>query len=73
MLPQATAVVFLALFTRFFDCRMRPDTVVTGALTLAGTLDRIDSINTKLKGAKLLGIKRMVVPEVSEDRPVQRL
>ena len=65
VMRQATAVSFLALFTRFMDCRMRPGTVVTGELSLAGRMLRIDSLNAKLDGCRSWGVKRVVVPKVS--------
>jgi ATP-dependent Lon protease len=55
-------MAFLALFTRFFDRKMRNDTAVTGVLSLAGAVLAIADPNAKIRGAKKAGYKRVVVP-----------
>jgi predicted ATP-dependent protease len=55
-------MAFLALFTRFFDRKMRNDTAVTGVLSLGGAVLAVADINAKIRGAKKAGYKRVVVP-----------
>lgn len=56
-------MAFLALFTRFFDRSMRSDTAVTGTLSLSGHVAGVGSINSKIRGAKKAGYKRVVIPK----------
>lgn len=62
---QATAVAFLALFTRFFDCSMRRDTAVTGFFSLTGDINAIAGVNSKIRVAKSAGYKRVVIPQLN--------
>jgi ATP-dependent Lon protease len=55
-------MVFLALFTRFFDRKMRNDTAVTGVLSLSGAVLDVANTNAKIRGAKKAGYRRVVVP-----------
>jgi predicted ATP-dependent protease len=59
---QATSAALLALCVRFFDCKMRTDTIVTGHLTLNGIVLAVGGVNAKIKGAKACGYYRMVIP-----------
>jgi ATP-dependent Lon protease len=54
--------MFLALYTRFMDCKMRDDTAVTGYFSLAGTVGSINRVNSKIRGAKNAGYRRVVIP-----------
>lgn len=69
---QATSAALLALCVRFFDCKMRTDTIVTGHITLDGVVLAVGGVNAKIQGAKACGYRRMVIPhacfeELSEE------
>jgi ATP-dependent Lon protease len=70
---QASTVAFLALFTRFFNRNMRDDTTVTGVITLHGRVVTIGHVNSKIRGAKLGGFKRVVIPRRNYAEVVQEL
>lgn len=60
---QATSAALLAFCVRFFECKMRSDTIVTGHLNLNGDVAAVGSVNAKIKGAKAWGYRRMLIPD----------
>lgn len=66
-------MAFLALFTRFFNRNMRDDTTATGTITLHGRVVTIGHVNSKIRGAKLGGFRRVVIPRRNYAEVVQEL
>lgn len=61
--PSAGAALFLSLFSAIHGIPVRQDCAVTGELSLQGQLKPVGGMTEKIYGARLAGIKKVVVPK----------
>lgn len=61
--PSAGAAIFIAILSAIGDLPVRQDCAITGELSLRGLLKPVGGLTEKIYGARLAGIKKVVVPE----------
>lgn len=60
--PSAGAAIFLAIFSAVNELPLQQDCAVTGEISLRGQLKPVGGIREKIYGARLAGLKKVVVP-----------
>lgn len=65
--PSAGAAIFIAIFSAIQDLPVRQDCAITGELSLRGQLKPVGGLTEKIYGARLAGIKKVVVPVENKD------
>jgi ATP-dependent Lon protease len=60
--PSAGAAIFLAIFSAVNELPLRQDCAVTGEISLRGQLKPVGGITEKIYGARLAGLKKVVIP-----------
>lgn len=61
--PSAGAAIFLAIYSAVNELPLRQDCAVTGEISLRGQLKPVGGITEKIYGARLSGLRKVVVPE----------
>ncbi len=61
--PSAGAALFLAIFSAIHGIPVRQDCAITGELSLQGHMKPVGGLTEKIYGARLAGIKKVIVPE----------
>jgi ATP-dependent Lon protease len=61
--PSAGVTMFSSLFSLFRGIKVRPDTAMTGEITLRGLVLPVGGIKNKVLAAQRGGIKRIVLPD----------
>lgn len=65
--PSAGAAIFIAILSAMKNLPVRQDCAITGELSLRGLLKPVGGLTEKIYGARLAGIKKVVVPEENKD------
>lgn len=65
--PSAGAAIFIAILSAVKDIPVRQDCAITGELSLRGQLKPVGGLTEKIYGARLAGIKKVVVPAENKD------
>ncbi|HOL17672.1 MAG TPA: magnesium chelatase domain-containing protein, partial [Bacillota bacterium] len=65
--PSAGAAIFLAILSAIREIPVRQDCAITGELSLRGQLKPVGGLTEKIYGARLAGIKKVVVPSENKD------
>jgi predicted ATP-dependent protease len=65
--PSAGAAIFVAIFSAVRGLAVKQDCAITGELSLQGQLKPVGGLTEKVYGARLAGIKKVVVPEENKD------
>ncbi len=65
--PSAGAAIFLAILSAIRELPVRQDCAITGELSLRGQLKPVGGLTEKIYGARLAGIKKVVVPSENKD------
>ena len=60
--PSAGAAIFLAILSAVKKIPLRQDCAVTGEISLRGQLKTVGGITEKIYGARLAGLKKVVIP-----------
>ncbi len=60
--PSAGAAIFLAIFSAVNKLPLRQDCAVTGEISLRGQIKPVGGITEKIYGARLAGLRKVVVP-----------
>lgn len=60
--PSAGAAIFLAIYSAVNELPLRQDCAVTGEISLRGQLKPVGGITEKIYGARLSGLRKVVVP-----------
>ncbi len=61
--PSAGAAVFLAILSAITGRPVRQDTGLTGEISIRGLIKPVGGIHEKLYGARLAGVRRVLLPE----------
>lgn len=70
--PSAGAAIFLAIFSAVNKLPLRQDCAVTGEISLRGQLKPVGGITEKIYGARLAGLKKVVIPVENKAEPSRR-
>jgi len=65
--PSAGAAIFIALLSAVMNISVRQDCAITGELSLRGQLKPVGGLTEKIYGARLSGIKKVIVPAENKD------
>lgn len=60
--PSAGAAIFLAILSAVNELPLRQDCAVTGEVSLRGQLKPVGGITEKIYGARIAGLKKVVIP-----------
>ncbi|HPU00573.1 MAG: ATP-dependent protease, Lon family [Firmicutes bacterium] len=60
--PSAGAAIFLAIYSAVHGLPLRQDCAVTGEISLRGQLKAVGGITEKIYGARLCGLRKVVIP-----------
>ena len=64
--PSAGVAMFAALASLFSDTPARPDTAMTGEITLRGLISPIGGLKEKSLAAQRAGLKTVIIPKLNE-------
>jgi len=61
--PSAGAALTLSLYSLLIQKKIRHDIAMTGEINLEGNITAIGGLEEKLEGAKLAGVKLVLIPK----------
>ncbi len=65
--PSAGAALSLVLYSRLTDRKINHTVAMTGEINLRGEVTRIGGLEEKLTGAKVAGVKTVLIPKENEE------